>query len=46
MTLDLRKLATKYVWGKACIAECIVYDPAKRTKVSRRGLRAPSLSLS
>ena len=34
VSLDLAKMGSKYLWGKACIAECIQYDGArKRTKV-------------
>ena len=34
VSLDLQKMGSKYLWGKACIAECIQYDGArKRTKV-------------
>ncbi|KAL4438663.1 hypothetical protein ABPG77_006267 [Micractinium sp. CCAP 211/92] len=33
MSLDLWKMATQYMFGKACIAECIVWDEKKKTKV-------------
>lgn len=33
ITMDLPKLLTKYMFGKACIAECLKYDTAKSTKV-------------
>jgi hypothetical protein len=31
--LDLWKVATKYMFGRACIAECIVWDAGKKTRV-------------
>lgn len=33
MSLDLWKMATKYMFGKPCIAECIVWDEKKQTRV-------------
>jgi hypothetical protein len=33
VSLDLWKVATKYMFGRACIAECIQWDSRKRTKV-------------
>lgn len=33
MSLDLWKMATKYMFGKACIAECIIWDEKKKTRV-------------
>lgn len=31
--MNLGKLLTKYMFGKACIAECLQYDPSRPTKV-------------
>lgn len=42
--LDLGKLVTKYMFGKACIAECLKYDTARSTKIHvipRPGTVAP-----
>jgi all-trans-8'-apo-beta-carotenal 15,15'-oxygenase len=33
VSLDLWKVATKYMFGRACIAECIVWDAGKKTRV-------------
>jgi all-trans-8'-apo-beta-carotenal 15,15'-oxygenase len=43
--LDLGKIVTKYMWGKACIAECLVFDPSKKTRIHmfpRPGTGMPS----
>ena len=31
--MNLGKLLTKYMFGKACIAECLGYDPSRPTKI-------------
>ena len=31
--LDLGKMLTKYMFGRACIAECLVFDASKKTKI-------------
>ncbi|BDA40369.1 beta,beta-carotene 15,15'-dioxygenase [Coccomyxa sp. Obi] len=33
MRLDLTKMATKYALGRACLAECLKFNPSRRTKV-------------
>ncbi len=33
MRLDLAKMATKYALGRACLAECLKFDPSRRTKI-------------
>ncbi|CAL8467343.1 g6880 [Coccomyxa elongata] len=33
MRLDLTKMATKYALGSACLAECLKFDPSRRTKI-------------
>jgi all-trans-8'-apo-beta-carotenal 15,15'-oxygenase len=42
--LDFGKMLTKYMFGKACIAECLKYDTARSTKIHvipRPGATAP-----
>jgi len=44
ISLNLGKLVTKYMFGKACIAECLKYDTTKSTKIHvipRPGSTAP-----
>lgn len=31
--MDYVKLLTKYMFAKACLAECLVFDPAKPVKI-------------
>ena len=33
MRLDLTKMATEYALGRACLAECLKFDPSRRTKI-------------
>ena len=33
MRLDLSKMVTQYALGRACLAECLKFDPSKRTKI-------------
>lgn len=43
--LDIKDLLTKYMFGKACIAECLKFDDSKRTRIHifpRPGRNNPS----
>ena len=33
ITLDLQKLLTRYMFGRACLAECLEFRPDRRTRV-------------
>lgn len=50
ISLDFQKLLTKYMFGRACLAECLQYMPSKRTRIhllprpGRQG--APLINLS
>jgi len=33
ISLDFGKLLTKYMLGRACLAECLTYEPSRRTRV-------------
>ena len=33
ISLNISKLVTKYMFGKACIAECLKYDTSRNTKI-------------
>ena len=33
ISMDFRTLLLRYMTGRACLAECLKYDPKKRTKI-------------